>query len=59
LGETQLTGLTDHNKRAVFPAVEGVGVGQFVEVEVKDASQNTLFSELVGKNGVQQFFKTL
>jgi tRNA A37 methylthiotransferase MiaB len=38
LGETQLTGLTDTNKRAVFPAQPGISVGDFVTVKVHDAS---------------------
>jgi len=57
LGETQLTGLTDTNKRAVFPALPEISVGDFVVVKVHDASQNTLFSEAVGKSNVQSFYK--
>lgn len=55
MGETQFTGLTDTNKRAVFNAKEGLNVGDFVVVKVTDASQNTLFSEATEKLGVLEF----
>ena len=57
LGETQLTGLTDTNKRAVLPARSDLQVGDLVNVKVVNASQNTLFSEPIQKMGVQDFFK--
>lgn len=40
-----MTGLTDTNKRAVFPTKPEYKVGDLVTVKVHDASQNTLFSE--------------
>ncbi|TNV71909.1 hypothetical protein FGO68_gene2946 [Halteria grandinella] len=51
LGETQLTGLTDTNKRAVFQQIESrqIAVGDLVVAKVIDASQNTLFCETDGK----------
>ena len=57
LGETQLTGLTDTNKRAVFQADPSFRVGDFVRVQVEDASQNTLFCKGIEKSDVQSFFK--
>lgn len=40
-----MTGLTDTNKRAVFPTKPDYKVGDLVAVKVYDASQNTLFTE--------------
>ena len=40
-----MTGLTDTNKRAVFPTKPEYKVGDLVSVKVNDVSQNTLFSE--------------
>ena len=57
LGETQLTGITDSNKRAVFEASDKYKVGDLVVVRVTDATQNALFSEPLGKMGVQEFYK--
>jgi tRNA A37 methylthiotransferase MiaB len=42
-GETQMSGLTDTMKRAVFDSTE-YQVGDMVLVEVHNASQNTLYS---------------
>jgi tRNA A37 methylthiotransferase MiaB len=55
LGETQLTGLTDTNKRAVFEARPEYKVGDFVNVKVIDASQNTLFCEGLDHMSVNAF----
>jgi tRNA-2-methylthio-N6-dimethylallyladenosine synthase len=42
----QMVGRTSQNKTAVFPRREGVKVGDFVSVIVKDASSATLLCEL-------------
>ena len=57
LGETQMTGLTDHNKRAVFEARSDIKKGDFVSVKVYDAQQNTLFCEPLQISEVQDFYK--
>ena len=40
-----MTGLTDTNKRAVFPTKPEYKVGDLVSVKVYDVSQNTLLIE--------------
>lgn len=40
-----MSGLTDTNKRTVFPTNPEYKVGDLVSVKIYDASQNTLFGE--------------
>ena len=59
-GDHQWSGLTDTMKRAVFDkseAKEDVQVGDMCLVEVKDAYQNTLVCEPLGKMSVQDYFE--
>lgn len=51
-GDVQFSGLTDTNKRAVFPSSPEFKIGDMVVVKVNDASQNTLYSEPIEKMGV-------
>ena len=57
--ENQLSGLTDTMKRAVFDesdAKEKFKIGDMCLVEVKDAYQNTLVCDPIGKMSVQEYF---
>ena len=63
-GEHQLSGLTDTMKRAVFdkPVIDGVDSdkfkrGDFVLVEVDDATQNTLFCSPIEHMGIDKYFE--
>lgn len=62
-GEHQLSGLTDTMKRAVFdkPVVNGATTeefkrGDFVLVEVADATQNTLFCNPIEHMSIDKYF---
>ena len=52
-----MTGLTDTNKRAVFPTKPEYKVGDLVAVKVYDASQNTLFTEPIEISDAITFHK--
>lgn len=52
-----MTGLTDTNKRAVFPTKSEYKVGDLVAVKVHDVSQNTLFSEPIELSDSHKFYK--
>lgn len=58
-GPQQWTGLTDTMKRTVFPVQETDGFkrGDFVLVEVTDATQNTLFANPIEPMSIDDYFK--
>ena len=58
-GQYQLSGLTDTMKRAVFNWERGNDLyskGDFVLVEVTDASQNALICQPLQHMGIQEFY---
>lgn len=47
--DSQFSGLTDTNKRAIIPRLQNssIKLGDMVKARVVDATQNTLFCELI------------
>ena len=52
----QWSGRTDTNKMVVFDKLDGVGPGDYVEVEITSTTSATLMGQPIAKSSIQAFF---
>lgn len=54
--ENTFFGKNDHGKSVTIPKIEGISLGDFVAIKVKDIQKATLIGEVIGKTTISKFY---